>query len=163
MLLASITSPNSLALLSQGFLAVVLRTTKHMATATTAATAATPASTEAPQYAIFADWNTASFEARVMHTELKAGGNGEYVAVTCVTNLKDGEDGIAIRFTSAAGILKLAKGGHLPKGRRVHLVGSIAGFESAYTNADGLVVPLARPRLSLQGVSLTLGAKPKAA
>ena len=136
-----------------------------MATASSAASAATPAtSTEAaPKYAIFRDFNTSTFQARVMHTELKAGQNGEYVAVTCVTNLKDGEDGIAIRFTSAAGILKLAKAGHLPKGRRVHLVGSIAGFESAYTNADGLVVPLARPRLSLQGVSLTLGAKPKAA
>ena len=134
-----------------------------MATAISAATAATPASTEAPQYAIFADWNTASFEARVMHTELKAGGNGEYVAVTCVTNLKDGADGVSVRFTSSAGILKLAKAGFLMKGRRVHLTGTIAGFESAYTNADGLVVPLQRPRLQLQGVQLKLGAKPKSA
>ena len=133
-----------------------------MANATTAATAATPASTEAPKYAVWADFNTATFQARVMHTELKAGDNGEYVAVTCVTNLRDGEDGVAIRFTSSQGILKLAKGGHLPKGRRVHLTGTIGGFENAYRNADGLVVPLARPRLSLQGVTLKLGAKPKA-
>jgi hypothetical protein len=134
-----------------------------MATATTAAVAATATSTEAaPKYAIFRDFNTSTFEARVMHTELKAGDNGEYVAVTCVTNLKDGADGVALRFTASAGILKLAKAGHLMAGRRVHLVATISGFESAYTNADGLVVPLARPRLQLQQVQLTLGAKPKA-
>ena len=134
-----------------------------MATATTAAQAATPAtSTEAaPKYAIFADFNTSTFEARVSHTELKAGDNGEYVAVTCITNLKDGADGVAVRFTSSSGILKLAKGGHLMAGRRVHLTGTIAGFESAYSK-DGLIVPLQRPRLSLQAVQLKLGAKPKA-
>ena len=136
-----------------------------MATAISAASAATPAtSTEAaPKYAIFADFNTSTFQARVMHTELKAGENGEYVAVTCVTNLKDGADGVSVRFTSSAGILKLAKAGFLMKGRRVHLTGSIAGFESAYTNTDGLVVPLQRPRLQLQGVQPKLGAKPKSA
>lgn len=132
-----------------------------MATATTAAKAATPASSEAPKYAIFADFNTSTFEARVSHTELKAGDNGEYVAVTCITNLKDGADGVAVRFTSSSGILKLAKAGHLMAGRRVHLTGTIAGFESAYSK-DGLIVPLQRPRLSLQAVQLKLGAKPKA-
>ena len=132
-----------------------------MATATNTAATAAPQSTKAA-YAVFRDFNTSTFEARVMHTELKSGDNGEYVAVTCVTNLKDGADGVALRFTASAGILKLAKGGHLMNGRRVHLVATISGFESAYTNADGLVVPLARPRLQLQQVQLTLGAKPKA-
>ncbi len=131
-----------------------------MATATTAAKAATPASTEAPKYAIFRDFNTVTFQARIQHTEVRSGDNGEYVAVTAITNLKDGADGVAVRFTSNAGILKLAKAQHLMPGRRVHLTGTISGFESAYTNADGLVVPLARPRLQLQGVQLMLGAKP---
>jgi hypothetical protein len=131
-----------------------------MATATTAAKAATPASTEAPKYAIFRDFNTVTFQARIQHTEVRSGDNGEYVTVTAITNLKDGVDGVAVRFTASTGILKLAKGGHLMPGRRVHLVGTIAAFESAYTNADGLVVPLARPRLQLQQVQLTLGAKP---
>jgi hypothetical protein len=134
-----------------------------MATATnTAAKAATPASTEAPKYAIFRDFNTSTFEARVMHTELKAGDNGEYAVVTCVTNLKDGADGVAVRFTSSTGVLKLVKGGFLMKGRRVHVTGTIAGFESAYEK-DGLIVPLQRPRLNLQAVQLRLGAKPKSA
>ena len=133
-----------------------------MANATLAATAAAPATQESPKYAVFRDFNNAAFEARVTHTELKAGKSGEYVAVTCITNLRDGQEGVAIRFTSSQGILKLAKGGHLMPGRRVHVTGSISSFETSYTNADGLVVPLARPRMQLQAVQLKLGAKPKA-
>ena len=130
-----------------------------MATATSAAPAATQSK---PAYAVFRDFNNAAFEARVTHTELKVGDNGEYVAVTCITNLRDGQEGVALRFTSNSGILKLAKGGHLMPGRRVHLTGSISGFETSYTNADGLVIPLQRGRLQLQAVQLKLGAKPKA-
>ena len=75
---------------------------------------------------------------------------------------KDSEKGVAVRFTSSNGVLKLAKGSHLMPGRRVHLTGTIAGFESAYTNADGEVVALDRPRIQLQAVQLTLGANPRA-
>ena len=129
-----------------------------MATAITSA----PATQEPKTYAVFRDFNSVSLEARIQHTELKAGENGEYVAVTAITNLRDGEDGVAIRFTSSAGILKLAKGGHLMPGRRVHLTGTIGGFESAYVK-DGVLVPLQRPRLQLLGAQLMLGAKPKSA
>ena len=119
--------------------------------------------TEAPtQYAVFRDFNNVCMEARVQYVEIKAGDNGEYVAVTCITNLKDGEKGVAVRFTSNNGVLKLAKGSHLMPGRRVHLTGTIVGFETAYTNADGVIVPLDRGRLQLQAVQLKLGAKPKA-
>ena len=96
-----------------------------------------------------------------MYTEVKSGEYGEYVAVTCVTNLKDGDDGISVQFRSSAGILKLAKAGHLMNGRRVHLTGQLAGFATSYEK-DGSLVALQRPRLSLAGVSLQLGAKPKA-
>lgn len=135
-----------------------------MANAISAATAATPATTavEAPKYANFADFNTATFEARIQHVEVKAGQFGEYAAVTAITRLADGTDGVAVQFRSSQGILKLAKAGHLMPGRRVHLTGAIAGFASAYTNADGVVVPLQRPRLQLGSVQLTLGAKPRA-
>ena len=118
---------------------------------------------EEKAYASFRDFNNVVIEARIQHTEMKANDNGEYVAVTAITNLKDGEKGVAVRFTSSNGVLKLAKGGHLMAGRRVHLTGSISGFENAYTNKDGVVVALDRPRLSLQAVQLKLGAKPKSA
>ena len=99
----------------------------------------------------------------VQHVELKANANGEFVAVTVITNLKDGEKGVAVRFTSSNGILKLAKAGHLMAGRRVHITGSISEFKNAYTNADGVIVPLSRPQIQLQAVQLMLGAKPRSA
>ena len=134
-----------------------------MANAIPAAKAATtPATQESPKYANFRDFNSLVAEARILHQEVKAGEYGEYVAVTAVTRLKDGEDGVAVQFRSSAGILKLAKGGHLMPGRRIHLTGQIIGFASAY-DKDGQLVPLSRPRLNLSGVTLQLGAKPKSA
>lgn len=128
------------------------------ATATTTA----PATQEAPQFANFANFNELSLEARVTHTEVKAGEYGEFLSVTCITNLADGQDGVAIQFRDSGAALKLAKGGHLMKGRRVHLAGVLVGFESAYTK-DGALVPLSRPRLRMQQVRVFLGAKPKSA
>ena len=114
-------------------------------------------------YAVFRDFNTVTFEGGVQYTELKANDNGEYVSVTVITNLKDGEKGVAVRFTSSNRILKLAKAGHLMPGRRVHITGSLVEFKNAYTDANGEVKPLERPQIQLQGVSLMLGAKPKSA
>lgn len=124
---------------------------------------AAPAANEEKTYASFRDFNTCVFEGRVLHTEIKNGQYGEFVEVTVATTLKDGDAGVAVRFISSNGVLKLVKAGHLMTGRRVHLTGTISGFESHYVNADGLVVPLQRSRLSLTGVQLKLGAKPKSA
>ena len=116
---------------------------------------------EETQYAVFRDFNNVAMEARIQHVELKVGDNGEYVAITAISNLKDGEKGVAVRFTSSNGVLKLAKGGHLMPGRRVHLTGTLSAFETHYVNKDGVVVPLERGRLQLQAAQLKLGAKPK--
>ena len=131
---------------------MTLMSTKTLATAT---------KSDSPEYAIFRDFNTVVMEARIQFTEVKSGDNGEYVAVTAITNLKDGEKGVAVRFTSSNGVLKLAKGSHLMPGRRVHLTGTVVGFESHYTNKDGVIVGLERPRIQLQAVQLMLGAKPR--
>ena len=130
---------------------------------TNVSTTAPAAVAEEKSYAVFRDFNTSTFEGGVQHVELKANANGEFVAVTVITNLKDGEKGVAVRFTSSNGILKLAKAGHLMPGRRVHITGSISEFKNAYTNADGVIVPLARPQIQLQAVQLMLGAKPRSA
>lgn len=121
------------------------------------------APTEEKTYANFADFNTFVCEARITHTEVKAGEYGEFVSVTAITTLKDGEQGIAINFRSNNGALTLAKNGHLMKGRRVHLTGKIGEIASHYVNKDGVIVQLQRPRLSLVGVTVMLGAKPKSA
>ena len=127
----------------------------------TVATSAAPA--EEKTYANFRDFNTFTAEARVFHTEIKAGKYGEFVTVTAVTTLKDGEQGVAVKFISSNGALKLAKAGHLMNGRRIHITGSVSAIESHYVNADGLVVPLQRPRLTVGDARVTLGAKPRSA
>lgn len=116
---------------------------------------------EPKTYANFRDFNNATFEGRVLHTEIKTGQYGEFVEVTVATTLKDGDAGVAIRFVSSNGVLKLAKSGHLMTGCRVHITGTISGFESHYVNKDGVIVQLQRPRLNLTGVQLMLGAKPR--
>ncbi len=135
-----------------------------MANAIAATTVATPAtSTEAaPKFANFRDFNSFAAECRVIHQEVKAGEFGEFVQVTCVTNLKDGAEGVAVQFRASTGILKLAKGGHLMPGRRVHVTGAITGFATSYLK-DGQAVMLQRPRLNIAEVNLRLGAKPKKA
>ena len=125
--------------------------------------ATTAPTTEEKTYANYRDFNTFTCEARILHTEVKAGQYGEFVTVTAVTTLKDGEQGIAVKFISKNGALTLAKGGHLMKGRRIHLTGSVSGIESHYVNADGVVVPLQRPRLTVTDARVVLGAKPRSA
>ena len=122
------------------------------------------ASTESKtEYAVFRDFNSFVAEARVQYVEIRSNENGEFVTVTAITNLKDGTPGVAVRFSSSNGVLKLAKAGHLMAGRRIHVTGSVTGFETAYTNKEGVVVPLERGRLQLGNASLQLGAKPRSA
>ena len=118
---------------------------------------------EDKKYANFRDFNTVTCEGRVLHTEVRSGQYGEFANVTIATTLKDGEQGIAIQVTSSNGILKLAKGGHLMAGRRVHITGQMTEVSSHYVNADGLVIPLARPRMNITAATLKLGAKPRSA
>ena len=114
-----------------------------------------------PVYTTFRDFNNSSFEARISFTEVKSGQYGEYVVVTAITNLKDGDDGVAIQFRSNSGTLKLAKNGHLMKGRRIHVTGNVTGIASSYQK-DGTTIALARPRIELANVTIQLGAKPRA-
>ena len=128
----------------------------------TLATTSTNAAAEKKAYVAFRDFNTFSCQARVNHTEVRSGDNGEYVTVTAITNLKDGEKGVAIRFSSSNGILKLAKNGHLMNGRRIHVTGSVSHFETHYVDKKtGEIVVLERARLGITSPSLILGAKPK--
>lgn len=120
-------------------------------------------SEEKKQYVVFADFNSISMEARVQHVELKVGKTGEYVAVTAITNLKNGEKGVAVRFVGFNSILTLAKGGHLVPGRRVHLTGNVTDVATSYVTEDGEFRPLERARMSMRDVSLKLGPLPKSA
>ena len=140
----------------------IAQTTVAAPSAPTVAAPSAPTVAEEKQtYATFRDFNNSSFQCRVVHTEVKTGQYGEYVIVTAFTNLKDGEDSVAVQFRSSNGILKLAKGGHLMKNRRIHVTGSVIGFASSYQK-DGMTIALSRPRIELASATIQLGAKPTA-
>ena len=108
----------------------------------------------------WADFNTLSLEGRIAHAEIKTSGDNEYVLVNVMTTLKDGTPGVTAQFSSSNGILTLARKGYLQKGRRVHVTGSLIGFETHY-DKDGTPVVLQRGRVRLGDVRIKLGATPK--
>ena len=89
------------------------------------------------------------------------GAYGEFLAVTIITNLVDGDEGITVTFNDGNGLMKLHQQGYFDKGRRVHVTGSIAGISEVYEK-DGELHIRKRPQLTLDSrtVQVKLGAAP---
>ena len=90
-----------------------------------------------------------------------SGQYGEFLAVTIITNLIDGDDGITVTFNDGAGLLSLHKQGYFDKGRRVHVTGAISGISEVYEK-DGELQLRKRPQMTLDSktVQVKLGAMP---
>ena len=122
-----------------------------------------PATQEQDVRINYSDFNSASFEGRVLFVEEVTNNGQQWIKVSVASVLKDGTDGVTLTFNDSNGIFGLYQKGYLPVGRRVHLTGSISDFRSHYVDRDGLVLPLKKPQMHLVGVSLKLGALPKSA
>ena len=111
----------------------------------------------------YANFNSATFQGRIVVATVANGPYGEFVAITVITNLSDDTDGVTVTFNNSNGLLSLAKKGHLTKGRMVHVTGHISGVTEVYEK-DGVTQLLKRPRLSLDSntAQLVLGAIPNA-
>ena len=109
----------------------------------------------------YAQFNTATFEGRVFDATVVNGQYGEFLAVTVITNLVDGDDGITVTFNNSGSLLKLHKNGRFGNGRRVHVTGAIVGVSEVYEK-DGELQLRKRPQLALDSktVSVKLGAIP---
>ena len=109
----------------------------------------------------YAQFNTATFEGRVFDATVVDGQYGEFLAVTIITNLVDGDDGITVTFNNSGGLLKLHKDGYFAKGRRVHVTGAITDISQVYEK-DGELQMRKRPQLALDSktVNVKLGAAP---
>ena len=116
-------------------------------------------------YAVWADVTSATIGGRLFHCELVSNNESEFLAFTMISAFQDGDTvGTAFKFnTNNAGLIKLFKGGNLPNGRRMTVIGQIKGVRSCYTNKDGVIVPLKRPEMELKNVTVQLGAKPGSA
>ena len=111
----------------------------------------------------YANFNTVTFEARVLNVDVLEGQYGEYASISLISNLANDDEGITIRFNNNSGLLTLAKQGKL-QGRRVHVVGQMTGITEVYTDKQtGQVKLLKRPQMTLdpKTVQVTLGAMPK--
>ena len=109
----------------------------------------------------YANFNTATFEGIVFDVTVVDGKYGEFLAVTVITNLVDGDDGITVTFNNSNGLLKLHKDGYLNKGRRLHVTGAITDISQVYEK-DGELQLRKRPQLALDSktVQVKLGATP---
>ena len=105
----------------------------------------------------YRSFNAASFTGRVASIEIPQG--RDFVSVSVITTLEDDRD-VTLTFTNSAGIKSLFVNNHLTVGRQVTVTGHISDVAQVYTDSDGVVRMLKRPRLNLTAVSLELGAKP---
>ena len=98
-------------------------------------------------YALF---NTLTITGRLSFAEVVEGNNGDYLAVTLISELTDGAEGISVSFTTNNGLMSLFNKGYLNKGRMITVTGHLNKFEETYFNKQtGKRAILQRPRLSL--------------
>jgi len=115
-------------------------------------------------YKNYAQFNSFAVDGVISNISEVSGRNGDYIAVTLITNLMNEDEGCTVEFTNSDSLMALYQKGFLPKGRRVTVTGHIKTVAETYTNKQGEVVMLKRPKISLVDAAIPtggLGAMPK--
>ena len=98
----------------------------------------------------YAQFNTLTITGRVSHTELVESKNGEFLAVTLLSDLKDDGSAVAVTFNTSNGLMSLSKKGFLNNGRMVTVTGHLDSFTELYFDAKlGKTRRLKRAKLHL--------------
>ena len=116
------------------------------------------------EYKTYAQFNSFTVAGRIFAAEIVPNNGNEFLSVTVITNCVDGDDGMTVTFTNSNGLLALFKKGGLPVGRQVTVTGHIKSVAETYTNKDGEVVMLQRPKVHLIDAQIPtggLGATPR--
>ena len=108
-------------------------------------------------YKNYAQFNSFAVDGVISNISEVSGKNGDYIAVTLITNLMNEDEGCTVEFTNSDGLMALYQKGFLPKGRRVTVTGHIKTVAETYTNKDGEVVMLKRPKISLVDAAIPTG------
>lgn len=111
----------------------------------------------------YANFNSITVQGRVFAVELVENNGGEFLAVTLITNLVNGDNGMTVTFNNSNGIMGLFNKGYLPVGRQLTIVGHVASITSTYEKG-GKTYDLKRPKMHLTGAALLdggLGPAPK--
>ncbi len=105
----------------------------------------------------YANFNSVTFQGRISNVDIVDGQYGEFIAVTVLSNMADGDDkAVSIVFNNSNGLLGLHKKGFLPVGRQVTLTGHISGVSETYEK-DGELQLRKRPQISLTEVQIPTG------
>ena len=108
-------------------------------------------------YKNYAQFNSFAVDGVISNVSEVSGKNGDYIAVTLITNLMKEDEGCTVEFTNSDGLMALYQKGYLPKGRRVTVTGHIKTVAETYTNKQGEVVMLKRPKISLVDAAIPTG------
>tara|TARA_X000001388_G_scaffold74561_1_gene67802 strand:- start:2481 stop:2984 length:504 start_codon:yes stop_codon:yes gene_type:complete len=112
------------------------------------------------QYKTYGQFNAFSVTGRIFNAEIVSGVNGDFLAVTVITNLKDGDEGVTVTFNNSNGLIKLFNDGWLPNGRIVTVTGHIDSVRETYETKTGELKLLQRPQIHLTQVNAQLGPMP---
>ena len=106
----------------------------------------------------YAQFNTLTITGRVSHTELVESKNGEFLAVTLLSDLKDDGEAVAVTFNTSSGLMSLSKKGFLNNGRIVTVTGHLDSFTELYFDAKlGKTRRLKRAKLHLVQAQVLAG------
>ena len=98
----------------------------------------------------YAMFNTLTITGRLSFAEVVKGDNGDYLAVTLISELMDKTEGVSVSFTTNNGLMSLFNRGYLQSGRMITVTGHLNKFEETYFNKKtGKRAILQRPRLTL--------------
>ena len=113
------------------------------------------------QFKTYAQFNSISLQARVFNAEVVETATGKFLAVTLITNLKDGDDGITVTFNNSNGLMSLFEKGYLPNGRIVTVTGHVDSVSETYTDKTGELKMRLRPQMHLVQAVAHVGPMPQ--
>jgi len=106
----------------------------------------------------YAQFNSFTVQGRINHAEIVDSKNGQFLAVTVITNCLNDDEGMTVTFNSSNGLMGLFEKGYLPTGRMVTVTGHIAYIRETYTDKKtGEVTMLKRPNIHLVDASIPTG------
>ena len=110
----------------------------------------------------YSNFNTVSFQGRILNVDVVEGQYGEFAAITVISNMED-DTPVTIEFNNSNGMLGLYRKGWLPNGRQVTVTGRLCAVSEVYTNKDGELQIRKRPLIKLDSktVQMHTGAMPK--
>ena len=115
-------------------------------------------------FKVYAQHNTLTVTGRVVSCKIVNGKNGEFLALALLHNAEDGDNGIEYRVTLNGGLLSFVKKGYDLNKRMLTVTGHMTTPEAYYTDAEGAIQLLQRPRVRMTDcVVMTggLGPSPK--